>query len=112
VKRTPARPRRERQEDLKRIIWTLIKVLLGLAIAIPLGLLALRLTFGVIALTVGLAVLVAKLACIGLIGYGVYRVARLFYRSPAPPRPVVRDLPAPDRYYEAAMRELDSELRT
>lgn len=94
-----------------RILWTLLKVTLGLAIAIPLGILALALTAGILGALVGLAVLALKLACLALVGYGAFRLARmLFAPSPKPVAPPVRDLPRPDPYYEAAMRELDAEI--
>ena len=94
-----------------RILWTLFKVILGLAIVIPVGILALALTAGVVGALVGIAVLALKLACFGLVGFGLYRAARFLF-APArkvAPRPVF-ELPAPDPYYEAAVRELDAEL--
>jgi hypothetical protein len=94
-----------------RILWTLVKVILGLAIAIPLGIIGLVLTLGILGSLFGLAVLALKLACVGLVGYGLYRVARfIFSPSPKPTAPPVRELPPRDRYYEAAMRELDAEM--
>jgi hypothetical protein len=98
-------------EEFMRIIWTLLKVIVGLAIAIPVGLLVLALTVGLVGTLMGLAVLAAKLAVLGFIGYGVFRVGRALFApsrkaSPAP----VRELPQVDPYYQAAMRELDSEL--
>ena len=73
-----------------RILWTLAKVILALAIAIPLGM----------------------LAVVGFVGYGVFLVARkLFGHKPKPSYQPIRELPAPDPYYEAAMRELDAEMR-
>ena len=57
-----------------RVLWMLIKIILGLAIAIPLGVLALALTLGLVGTLVGIAILVLKLACVGLVGYGLYRV--------------------------------------
>ena len=106
-----------------RILWTLIKVIVGLAIAIPLGILALALTVGLVGRQVLIAgdgmceALVrgvpAHLACVGCVGYGAYRLLR-FMLAP-PPKvsgPVVRELSAPDPYYVAALRELDAELGT
>ena len=93
-----------------RILWTLLKIIIGLAIAIPLGIMALALTAGVLGTLFGLAVLVLKLACVALVGYGVFRLARAMFvpsRKPAPPIPELRSV---DPYYEAAMRELDSEI--
>lgn len=95
-----------------RILWTLLKVIVGLAIAIPVGILALALTAGFVGTLVGLAVMALKLACIAFVGYGLYRVARfVFSPSSKTAAPVVHELPARDPYYEAAMRELDAEFR-
>jgi hypothetical protein len=98
-----------------RILWTLLKVIVGLAIAIPVGLLALALTMGLVGTLVGLAVVALKLACIAFVGYGLYRVARFFFAPRATPMATpmatpIRELPRADPYYEAAMRELDSEM--
>jgi hypothetical protein len=95
-----------------RIMWTLFKLIIALAITIPVALFALALAAGVLGTVVGLAIVAARLACIALVGYGVYRIARLFFApASAPANPVVSELPAADPYYVAAMRELDSELR-
>ena len=94
-----------------RILWTLLKVIVGLAIAIPVGFLVLALAAGVLGALVGLAMLAVKLALIGLAGYAVYRVAKhIFAPAPKSSAPVHRELPASDPYYDAAMRELNSEL--
>jgi hypothetical protein len=94
-----------------RILWTLLKTILALAIAIPLGIMALVLSLGVLGGLLALAVLTLKLACVGLVAYGMFRVARfMFGGKSAAKRPVARELPAPDPYYEAAMRELNSEM--
>jgi hypothetical protein len=97
-----------------RIIWTLFKVIIGLAIAIPLGLIVLALSFGILGAMLGLAILALKLACVGLVGYGAFRLAKaMFWPSKSVPtsQPAsVRALPERDPYYEAAMRELDTEI--
>ena len=94
-----------------RVLWTLFKVMLGLAIAIPVCMFALALTLGVAGTVVRLVLLAARLACVGLVGYGVYRVARLVMGRPATPvPPPAIQPPRVDPYYEAAMRELDTEL--
>ena len=96
-----------------RVLWTLLKVSIGLAIAIPVAFLALALTVGLVGTFIALAVIALKLAIIGAIGYGLFRLARavLAPSRNVPPAPI-RELsaPAPDPYYEAAMRELDAEL--
>jgi hypothetical protein len=95
-----------------RVLWTIFKIIIGLAIVIPVGILALALTFGVLGALFGLAFLVLRLALIGLVGYGLFRVARhVFGGSRKTPAPKVHDLPPVDPYYEAAMRELDAEFR-
>ena len=94
-----------------RILWTLLKVIIGLAIAIPLGIAALAISLGILGGLLGLAVLALKLACVGFIGYGLFRLGRsLLGGSPAPKAQPVRQLPMSDPYYDAAMRELDSEM--
>ena len=96
-----------------RVLWTLLKVIIGLAIAIPVGFLALALTAGLIGTLIAFAVIALKLAIVGAIGYGLFRLARAVLAPsrnvpPAPLREVSAS--APDRYYEAAVRELDAEL--
>jgi hypothetical protein len=94
-----------------RILWTLVKVIVGLAVAIPLGVIALALTLGVLGTLIGVAVLALKLACVALVGYGAFRVLRLALGRSSTPRPThVSALPTPDPYYRDAMRELDAEL--
>jgi hypothetical protein len=94
-----------------RILWTLLKIVIGLAIAIPLGVLALALTLGVLGTLLGLAILALKLACVALVGYGAFRVLRrVVGHSSGGCATRLRELPAPDPYYRAAMRELDAEL--
>jgi hypothetical protein len=94
-----------------RLLWTVIKVIIGLAIAIPLGIVALVLALGVLGGLLGLAVLALKIAFMGLVGYGLFRVVRHFLAPPSTPKvQPVRELPNPDPYYDAAMRELDAEI--
>lgn len=95
-----------------RIFWTLIKIIIGLAIAIPVGILVMATVLGVVGTLVALAVMALRLALVGLVGYGVFRVARFFLaprRGPA--KPVAPELQPVDPYYVAAMRELDAELK-
>jgi hypothetical protein len=96
-----------------RVLWTLLKVIIGLAIAIPVGLLALALTAGLVGTLFAIVVIAIKLAIVGAIGYGLYRLARaMFAPSHKAPAAPIRELsaPAPDPYYDAAMRELDAEM--
>ena len=95
-----------------RFLWTLAKVILALAIAIPLGMLAVGLAMGILGGLFGLAIMALRLAILGFVGYGVFLAARrLFWHKPAPNLQPIRELSAPDPYYEAAMRELDAEMR-
>jgi hypothetical protein len=94
-----------------RILWTFAKIVIGLALLIPLGIVVAATAFGILGLFIGLAVLALKIAVFGLVGYALFKVARhLFAPAPQPAGPVMRDLPPVDRHYEAAMRELDMEL--
>jgi hypothetical protein len=95
-----------------RILWTLLKVIIGLAVAIPLFIVVSVTILGVLGTLLGLAIVALKLAFLGLAGYTLFRLARALI-APAPKAaPIsVAELPARDPYYEAAMRELDSELR-
>jgi hypothetical protein len=94
-----------------RILWTLLKVVIGLAIALPLGVLVLAVTFGVLGALLGLAILALKLAFLALVGFGAYRLLRrALGRSPGARTRPTPGLPAPDPYYRAAMHELDAEL--
>ncbi|HWH50322.1 MAG TPA: hypothetical protein VN651_02170 [Gemmatimonadaceae bacterium] len=99
-----------------RILVTLFKIALGLAIAIPVGLFVMALTFGLIGTVVGLVAMAVRLAVFGLVGYGIYRVGRFFF-APRAGSPHARaaaptpELASVDPYYAAAMRELDSELK-
>jgi hypothetical protein len=95
-----------------RLLWTLLKVAVGLAIAIPLAIVAMGLTLGIVGTAIALLMMFVKLACIGLVVYGLFRAAKFFFgSSKSKPAPVsMRELPARDPYYEAAMRELDSEM--
>src|SRR5438067_5200746 len=61
-----------------RIIWTLVKIAIGLAIAVPLGMFLIAAALGVLGAVVGLAVTAVRLACIGLVAYGAFRAFRFF----------------------------------
>jgi len=94
-----------------RILWTLLKVIVGLAIAIPVSFFVLALAAGVLGVLLGLVMVALKLAIIGGAAYGVYRLVRhMLAPTPKPRAPAPRELPASDPYYDAAMRELNSEL--
>lgn len=94
-----------------RIIWTLLKITLGLAIAIPLAMFVFAATLGVLGAVLGLAFVALKIAVFALIVVGVFRLgARLFGSKPATVPPTARTLAPVDPHYEAAMRELDVAL--
>jgi|SRR5579859_4529652 len=93
-----------------RILWTLIKLVVVLALVIPLGIFVMATALGVFGALIGLAVLALRIACLGLVGYGVYRVARFFFGSSPRPQPALAPSPPRDPYYDAAMRELDREF--
>jgi hypothetical protein len=94
-----------------RIIWTLLKIIIGLAIAIPLAMVVFATTLGVLGAMLGLAFLALKLAIFALIVVGAFKlVSRIFGTTRAPALPAARSLPPADPHYAAAMRELDLEL--
>jgi hypothetical protein len=94
-----------------RILWTLFKVILGLAIAIPVGILVMALMAGVLGTLIGISVLALKIACVAFVGYGLFRFARMMFgSSPKVAAPSYHEIPARDPYYEAAVRELDAEI--
>ena len=96
-----------------RFLWTLVKIVVGLAIAIPLALILFGVAMGILGAMIGLAVLALKLAAIVLVGFLCLSLAMRLFRALKPSdaqRPPVRELPAPDRHYESAMRELEMEL--
>jgi len=95
-----------------RILWTFMKVVLGLALAIPLSIIVLATALGVLGALVGLAILALKLAVVGLVGWGLFRlITGLLGGSTPKPQPKQLGQPLPaDPHYEAAMRELDREL--
>jgi len=94
-----------------RMLWKFLKIVLGLALAIPLAIIILATAVGVLGALVGLAFMVLKLAVLGLICWGVFRVVAALLRPTPKPQPYrVGELPPVDPHYEAAMRELDREL--
>jgi len=92
-----------------KVLWTLFKVVIALALVIPVSIFLLATALGIFGALLGLAVVAFKVGILALIGYGAFRLlARLLGGSPRP-RPV-EQLPPVDPHYEAAMRELDREL--
>jgi small-conductance mechanosensitive channel len=95
-----------------RILWTFVKVVLALAVAIPLSIIILATGLGILGALVGIAVLALKLAVVGFVCWGVFRLVTSLLRPSPKPRPkeVAQQLRSPDPHYEAAMREIDREL--
>ncbi len=95
-----------------RVLWTIVKVALALALVIPVSIIVLATVLSVFGALLGLAILVLKVAVAGVVVWGMFRLLRaLMGRGSARPEASpVRQLPAADPYYEAAKRELDREL--
>lgn len=93
-------------------LWKVIKVVIALAVAVPLSIIALATALGVLGALVGLAILTLKLAVVGLVAWGLIRLTTSLMRGPTPPRrrDVITQLPPRDPYYEAALRDLDRDL--
>ena len=92
-----------------KVLWTLIKVVVALVLVIPVSLLMLGL-FGTV---LGIAFILLRLALIGLLAYGAFKVVARLLRGPAPRvnAKETRQLGASsDPYYQAAMRELDRDI--
>jgi len=99
-------------EESMRILWTAAKLVIALAIVVPISIIALGLTLGLFGAVVGLAFVALRLAVLGLIAYGLFRlvVGRGGGRARGAHAEATPELPLPDPHYEAAMRELDREL--
>jgi type VI protein secretion system component VasK len=95
-----------------KVLWTLLKIVIGLVLVIPISILVLATALGILGALVGVAVLALKLAVFGLVGWGVFRLIRRLARGPANSRrqKPISELPPVDPHYEAAMRELDREM--
>jgi hypothetical protein len=95
-----------------KVLWTLLKTVIVLALAIPISILVLATALGILGALVGVAILALKLAVFGLVGWGVFRLITRLVGGPASGRRQKRitELPPADPHYEAAMRELDREL--
>jgi hypothetical protein len=95
-----------------RLLWTVLKVAIGLALVLPVAIIVLATVLGLFGALLGLAFLALRIAAIGLLFYGGFKLVSWLMRG-APrktPAPEVRPLPRVDPHYEAAMRELDLEL--
>jgi hypothetical protein len=95
-----------------KALWTLLKIVIALALAIPLSIIVLATALGILGALVGIAILALKVAVFGLVGWGVFRlITRLVGGSADGTRRNAISAPPPvDPHYEAAMRELDRDL--
>ena len=95
-----------------RLLWTLVKVAVVLALVIPAGIIAMALALGIFGAVLGLAMLALRIALVGLVAYGAFKLIARLVRGPAPSTTPVAPaaLPPVDPYYQAAMRELDRDI--
>jgi hypothetical protein len=95
-----------------KVLWTLVKIVLVLMLAVPLSILVLGTALGILGALVGIAFFALRLAIIGFVAWGAIKlVSRLFFGSPKSVGTTTAKQLAPvDHHYEAAMRELDREL--
>jgi hypothetical protein len=95
-----------------RILWTLVKIVVALALAIPLSIIVLATALGILGALVGVAILSLKVVVLAVIGWGVFRlIGKLLGGSAKRDQAITIEQLAPvDPHYEAAMRELDREL--
>jgi hypothetical protein len=95
-----------------KVLWTLFKIVIALALAIPISIIVLAAALGVLGAVLGVAILALKLAVFGLIGWGMFRLVSRLFGGPANGKRMktITQLPPADPHYEAAMRELDREL--
>ena len=92
-----------------KVLWTLLKVAAALVLVIPVSLLIL----GVVGTVLGLAIMLLRVALIGLLAYGAFKLIARLLRGPTPPvepREADRLSTPADPYYQAAMRELDRDI--
>ena len=95
-----------------RVLWTLLKVVIALVLAIPISILVLVAAVGILGTLVGVVFLALKLAVFGLVGWAAFRLLTRLMAGPSSrtSRSTTAELPPVDPHYEAAMRELDREL--
>jgi hypothetical protein len=62
-------------EESMRILWTAAKVVIALVIVVPISIIALGLTLGLFGAVIGLAFVALRLAVVGLIAWGLFRIA-------------------------------------
>ena len=99
-----------------RLLWNLAKFVLALVLIVPVCIVVLALTLGILGTLFGLAVFALKVAFAGLIVYGAFRLMSHLFGGPSVrsrPREIpgaAEPMPRRDRYEEEALRELDREL--
>jgi hypothetical protein len=95
-----------------KVLWTLLKVVVALVVAIPVSIIVLAAALGILGALVGVAVLALKLVVFGFVGWAAFRLIARLVRGPSSDRrkSAIAELPSVDPHYEAAMRELDREL--
>ena len=97
-----------------RLLWTLFKIVLVLVLLVPLSILVLATTLGILGALVGLAVFALRIAFAGLLVYGAVKFIGWLIRDKTPasveaPKQIA-DMPRVDPYYESALRELDRDV--
>ncbi len=94
-----------------KLLWTLAKVVIVLALAIPVSLIVLTTALGIFGVLVGLVAIAVRLAVVAGIAYVAYRVIKALVSGPADvSRPMQIDAPRVDPYYEAAVKEVDRDI--
>ena len=95
-----------------KVLWTLFKIVVVLALAIPLSIIVLATALGILGALIGVAFVALKLAVIALVGLGAFKLFARLLRGPAQGEQTnaAKQLAPVDPHYEAAMRELDREL--
>ena len=94
-----------------KLLWTLVRVVITLAILIPVSVFAMGTAIAVFGTLVGLAAVAIGLAVLGLVAHGAFRLAaRLLRPKRSHTLSQLPQLKSEDPYYTAALRELDREL--
>jgi hypothetical protein len=94
-----------------KMLWAFAKVLLVLALAIPVSFIVLTTALGIFGVLVGLVAIAVRLAIVGGIAYVAYRVIKALVGGPSTPaRPREIAMPRVDPYYEAAVKEVDRDI--
>ena len=96
-----------------KVLWTLLKFALAAVLIIPVGIIVLATMLGVFGALLGLAILALRIAVVGLMVLGAFKLISHLMRgsraAPAPPREIASPSRV-DPYYESAMRELDRDV--